>query len=261
MFLGQLAAMLERRRLTATVPSPLTSHRGRQPPDADAAAAPDAAPGETSQQPRGRWPISITRLEALEAARAVLPYTLTGSQDRVLRDVLADMAGPGVMMRLLQGDVGCGKTVVALMAMMAASGSGESRVGGGGEVRVLRWRVFTFRTCLPPAAALLVPFVAFLSLAPLAHLPLTRRHLHAHARSPPYPPQAISRCSWRRPSCWRSSTTRRCQTWRSRCRWRCGRASRWSPTPSRPRWARGWEQEMRAPSPRPYTWLTAFSCS
>lgn len=52
--------------------------------------------------------------------RETLPYTLTSAQERVLEDILSDMRSPVPMHRLLQGDVGCGKTIVALMAMLAA---------------------------------------------------------------------------------------------------------------------------------------------
>jgi ATP-dependent DNA helicase RecG len=53
-----------------------------------------------------------------------LPYTLTGAQDSSIKEILADMASPARMMRLLQGDVGSGKTVVALFAMLHAVESG-----------------------------------------------------------------------------------------------------------------------------------------
>jgi hypothetical protein len=127
MFLGQLAAMLERRRLTSGPAAPAAA---RPSPGAAASAADAGVPHPAP--PPGRVAISITRLDAVAAARGALPYRLTGSQDRVLSDVLSDLAGPGVMMRLLQGDVGCGKTVVALLAMLAASGSGAARGGGRG---------------------------------------------------------------------------------------------------------------------------------
>ncbi|KAA0970444.1 ATP-dependent DNA helicase RecG [Aureimonas fodinaquatilis] len=55
---------------------------------------------------------------------ASLPFQLTDAQQHVLREILADMALPERMIRLLQGDVGAGKTVVALMAMAAAAESG-----------------------------------------------------------------------------------------------------------------------------------------
>ncbi len=56
--------------------------------------------------------------------RAALPFTLTAGQERVLAEILADMARPGPMNRLLQGDVGSGKTVVAALAMLAAVEAG-----------------------------------------------------------------------------------------------------------------------------------------
>jgi ATP-dependent DNA helicase RecG len=49
-----------------------------------------------------------------------LPFRLTGAQLHALAEIDADMAAPTRMMRLLQGDVGSGKTVVALLAMLNA---------------------------------------------------------------------------------------------------------------------------------------------
>ncbi len=49
-----------------------------------------------------------------------LPFELTEAQTRVLREVYADLASPRRMNRLLQGDVGSGKTIVALFAMLLA---------------------------------------------------------------------------------------------------------------------------------------------
>ena len=50
----------------------------------------------------------------------VLPFSLTKSQVEVIAEIEADLAAPSRMLRLLQGDVGSGKTVVALMAMAIA---------------------------------------------------------------------------------------------------------------------------------------------
>ena len=51
---------------------------------------------------------------------AALPFGLTGAQQRVILEINDDLAGPHPMHRLLQGDVGSGKTVVAVSAMLAA---------------------------------------------------------------------------------------------------------------------------------------------
>ncbi len=56
--------------------------------------------------------------------REVLPFRLTGAQERVLEAIQRDMAAPHPMNRLVQGDVGSGKTIVALSAAMAALDSG-----------------------------------------------------------------------------------------------------------------------------------------
>jgi len=53
-----------------------------------------------------------------------LPYQLTGAQRRVIEEIRGDMAQSAPMLRLLQGDVGSGKTLVAVMAMLTAIESG-----------------------------------------------------------------------------------------------------------------------------------------
>jgi ATP-dependent DNA helicase RecG len=66
------------------------------------------APGELTRRLRGR-----------------LGYPLTGAQRRVITEIEHDLAGPHPMHRLLQGDVGAGKTVVAVSAMLVAVEGGH----------------------------------------------------------------------------------------------------------------------------------------
>jgi ATP-dependent DNA helicase RecG len=54
-----------------------------------------------------------------------LPFELTGAQTRAVAEIFSDMSSPSRMNRLLQGDVGSGKTVVALFAMLLALESGR----------------------------------------------------------------------------------------------------------------------------------------
>ena len=56
---------------------------------------------------------------------ATLPFTLTGAQSRVFDEIRGDMARPTPMLRLVQGDVGSGKTVVAALAAMLAVADGR----------------------------------------------------------------------------------------------------------------------------------------
>lgn len=60
----------------------------------------------------------------IQRAYDVLPYTLTGAQTAAVGDIYADMAADTRMFRLLQGDVGSGKTVVAFFAMLRAIANG-----------------------------------------------------------------------------------------------------------------------------------------
>ena len=64
----------------------------------------------------------------LAAMDARLPFALTAGQKAVAEDIAADMAMPTPMQRLLQGEVGSGKTVVALRAMLAAVDAGYQAV-------------------------------------------------------------------------------------------------------------------------------------
>ncbi|MEM1331955.1 MAG: ATP-dependent DNA helicase RecG [Actinomycetota bacterium] len=57
--------------------------------------------------------------------RSAFPYPLTGAQERVIDEIGADLAAPEPMHRLLQGDVGAGKTVVAVATMLTAVDGGH----------------------------------------------------------------------------------------------------------------------------------------
>jgi ATP-dependent DNA helicase RecG len=59
-----------------------------------------------------------------EAFLNILPFQLTGAQARVLKEIRADLRNPYPMQRLLQGDVGSGKTIVAALAAAQAIDSG-----------------------------------------------------------------------------------------------------------------------------------------
>jgi ATP-dependent DNA helicase RecG len=63
--------------------------------------------------------------ELIRPLHEALPFQLTGAQARVLREIFADMTSERRMSRLLQGDVGSGKTVVALFAMLLAAEGGH----------------------------------------------------------------------------------------------------------------------------------------
>jgi ATP-dependent DNA helicase RecG len=62
--------------------------------------------------------------EIRESAKRVLPFKLTGDQKKVIGEIVEDMKRPHPMNRLLQGDVGSGKTIVALMAALVAMENG-----------------------------------------------------------------------------------------------------------------------------------------
>ena len=59
-----------------------------------------------------------------ESARKALPFRLTGGQKRALKEIVDDLQRPFPMNRLLQGDVGAGKTIVALLAAIVAMENG-----------------------------------------------------------------------------------------------------------------------------------------
>ncbi|MFQ3548075.1 MAG: ATP-dependent DNA helicase RecG, partial [Termitinemataceae bacterium] len=88
-----------------------------------------------------------------------LPFTLTPGQQRAIEEINADMAGPSAMARLLQGDVGSGKTLVSFMAALAA-------IEGGGQAALMAPTELLARQHAENASRLLEPLgisVAFLT--------------------------------------------------------------------------------------------------
>ena len=73
---------------------------------------------------RALLPVGERPGDLAERMRAALPFPLTDGQNAAINEIVADMARNEQMVRLLQGDVGAGKTVVALMAMLAAIEAG-----------------------------------------------------------------------------------------------------------------------------------------
>lgn len=68
--------------------------------------------------------LSIVPGPLVRRVHEILPFKLTGAQERVLETIFRDMAAPHPMNRLVQGDVGSGKTIVAFCAALAALDSG-----------------------------------------------------------------------------------------------------------------------------------------
>lgn len=71
-----------------------------------------------------RSPYVIRRMEEADRLKAALPYSLTGAQERALKEVYRDMEGGLVMNRLIQGDVGSGKTIIAILALLQTAYNG-----------------------------------------------------------------------------------------------------------------------------------------
>lgn len=78
--------------------------------------------GERKKEPKG----SVIEINETVKKRiaGLLPFTLTDAQRRVVKQIFSDMTSDSPMNRLIQGDVGSGKTIVAFIAMFAAAESG-----------------------------------------------------------------------------------------------------------------------------------------
>lgn len=90
------------------------------------------ARNRTKKLPGRSIPLKNTYTEKL---RQLLPFTLTDGQNQAIAEIAHDLASPDRMLRLLQGDVGSGKTAVALMAMtQVAENNGQSALMAPTEV-------------------------------------------------------------------------------------------------------------------------------
>lgn len=77
---------------------------------------------DTHEAAKNRF--SIAPVPLTEQVIARLDYALTDAQRRVWEEIQGDMTGPRVMARLVQGDVGSGKTILAFLSMLLAAGNG-----------------------------------------------------------------------------------------------------------------------------------------
>jgi ATP-dependent DNA helicase RecG len=110
---GESARMeAARRRLAALEAAALLAHVRRR---------------REQRSTRPSWPVQVDR-ELDTRIRARLPFALSEEQDRAALEICADMEGPAPMARLLMGDVGCGKTLVAVYACLAAAACGHKSV-------------------------------------------------------------------------------------------------------------------------------------
>ncbi|MDQ3321471.1 MAG: ATP-dependent DNA helicase RecG, partial [Acidobacteriota bacterium] len=78
--------------------------------------------GERTKEPKGAI-IEISD-RTFERIKSLLPFQLTGAQERVIKRIFDDMQSDAPMNRLVQGDVGSGKTIIAFLAMFAAMENG-----------------------------------------------------------------------------------------------------------------------------------------
>jgi RecG-like helicase len=98
-----------------------------------------------------------------EQVRRILPFRLTNAQKRVVREIAHDMARPRPMNRLLQGDVGSGKTIVAGQAAIIAIENGyQAALLAPTEILAMQ-HYFNLRRVLEPLAYTIVPLTGSLT--------------------------------------------------------------------------------------------------
>jgi ATP-dependent DNA helicase RecG len=103
-----------------------------------------------SRSARTRGVAINPRGDLVHRLKASLPYRLTAAQDRVWDEIRRDMAAPYPMHRLLQGDVGSGKTIVAAMAALTAIEAGfQAAIMAPTEI-LAEQHFMTFRALFEP---------------------------------------------------------------------------------------------------------------
>ena len=80
------------------------------------------------QEQKNLRPLRAKKYDLIEKFYSILPFELTGAQQRTIDEIFTDFKKPVPMMRLVQGDVGSGKTMVAMAAMVKMAESGAQSV-------------------------------------------------------------------------------------------------------------------------------------
>ncbi len=105
--------------------------------------------GLRSERKRAAFDVSGA---AREAVKRILPFPLTGAQRRVLREIADDLRSPHPMNRLVQGDVGSGKTLVALLSMVIVLENGHQAAFMAPTEILAEQHFLTFRRLLKRCA-------------------------------------------------------------------------------------------------------------
>lgn len=77
---------------------------------------------DKKEDKKSRYPLEVR--EEVREIEAKLPYSLTRAQKKVLEEVYGDLSGGHIMNRLIQGDVGSGKTIIAVLALLQTAFNG-----------------------------------------------------------------------------------------------------------------------------------------
>src|SRR2546421_4650241 len=135
-----------------------------------------------SRTTRARGVAMNPRGELVARLRASLPWPLTRAQERVWDEIRRDMASPFPMHRLLQGDVGSGKTIVAALAVLTAVEAGyQAAVMAPTEI-LAEQHFMTFRQLLEPLGVALTLY-GDLDVSVLDEMPPGRQPIKTVART------------------------------------------------------------------------------